>query len=185
MSKKKNSSQKDLFKSASMANVSAPTAKINLEKSKTPGSGSRSRNSSNSKQKKTKIVDDVQESKTSEKKNGIVEAFAANTHNGVSDKDNLDRVSIVTNLMPPKERKNEFYTKKGGDESLRSRRPWPRCSYYGIYQGSIGPECAEYLRDNLQKLITIEPTFPDDPVTAIREAIRKADDDFFTSVAYD
>ena len=33
--------------------------------------------------KKIKIVDDITESKISEKKHGIVEAFAANTHNGV------------------------------------------------------------------------------------------------------
>jgi len=107
--------------------------KIHLEKSK---SGSRNSSASQSKKKKKiKIVDDVNESKTSEKKHGIVEAFAANTHNGVSNQDNLDRVSIVTNLMPPKERKNEFYTKSKtkGEEMFRNLKSWPRCSFYGIY----------------------------------------------------
>lgn len=53
----------------------------------------------------------VDESKTSDKKNGIVEAFAANTHCGVLKESNDDRVSIVTNLLPPKERKQQFRSK--------------------------------------------------------------------------
>ena len=54
---------------------------------------------------KSRKVAGVDESKISDKKNGIVEAFAANTHCGTLKESNDDRVSIVTNLLPPKERK--------------------------------------------------------------------------------
>jgi len=44
--------------------------------------------------------------KTSSKKNGSVEAYAANTNKGLSSSFNCDRISIVTNLFPPKNRKS-------------------------------------------------------------------------------
>ena len=42
--------------------------------------------------------------KTSLKKCGYVEAYAANTNRGSSNDQNFDRISIVTNLYPPKDR---------------------------------------------------------------------------------
>jgi len=73
--------------------------------------------------------------RVSYKENGIVKAFAANTYQGLVRNYNEDRVSIILNILQPKN-----YT---GTET------WPLCSFFAIYDGHCGSLCADFLRDNL------------------------------------
>jgi hypothetical protein len=78
--------------------------------------------------------------KRSSKKNGIVKAYAANTHQGLIRKYNEDRVSIILNIMRP--------------TSARSNEEWPACSFFAVYDGHGGTTCADFLRDNLHQYVT-------------------------------
>ena len=53
-----------------------------------------------------------------------------------------------------------------GDEN------WPKCSFFGVYDGHGGSACADYLRDNLHQFVIRESSFPWNP----REALRKGFD---------
>ena len=117
-----------------------------------------------------------------------MEAFAANTHSGVLKDLNEDRVSIVTNLLPPKERKHQFYikgTKNQNDQQAeelarKCLKRWPRCSFFGVYDGHNGSGCAEFLRDNLHKYITGEESFPGDPEQAISDGFKALEQAFLS-----
>lgn len=64
----------------------------------------------------------------------MVVAYAANTNQGIIRTYNEDRVSIILNILKPPNRLNE---------------EWPKCSFFGIYDGHGGSGCADFLRDNL------------------------------------
>ena len=66
------------------------------------------------------------------KKNGVVSSYSANTHQGIVRNYNEDRVSIILNITKPAHRKEEN---------------WPKCSFFGVYDGHGGHACAEFLRD--------------------------------------
>lgn len=76
--------------------------------------------------------------KCSVKRNGIVKAYAANTNQGIVRNYNEDRVSIILNIMKPASRINE---------------DWPKCSFFGVYDGHGGVTCADFLRDNLHQYV--------------------------------
>lgn len=78
--------------------------------------------------------------KCSVKRNGIVKAYAANTNQGIVRNYNEDRVSIILNIMKPASRVNE---------------DWPKCSFFGVYDGHGGVTCADFLRDNLHQYVKI------------------------------
>jgi protein phosphatase PTC2/3 len=61
--------------------------------------------------------------KFASKKNGVVATYAANTHAGMVRNYNEDRVSIILNIIQPKQRNCEV---------------WPRSSYFAIYDGHGG-----------------------------------------------
>lgn len=44
---------------------------------------------------------------------------------------NEDRVSIIFNVQKPKERQHE---------------DWPKCSFFGIYDGHGGQKCSDFIR---------------------------------------
>jgi len=108
--------------------------------------------------------------KTSTKRTGIVRAYAANTNQGLIRNYNEDRVSIITNLLPPKQRT---------DVRLED---WPKCSYFGIYDGHGGSLCADFLRDNLHTFVIMEKCFPENPKEAIIRGFQKAEDEFISKV---
>ena len=72
--------------------------------------------------------------KFASKKNGVVVSYAANTHQGMVRNYNEDRVSIILNIIQPKQKILEV---------------WPRCSFFAIYDGHGGALCADFLRDQL------------------------------------
>ena len=83
---------------------------------------------------------------------------------------NEDRVSIITNLLPPKCRTDIDPEK------------WPRCSYFGIYDGHGGSLCADFLRDNLHTYVIMESCFPMNPREAITKGFAKAEQAFMNKV---
>ncbi len=86
--------------------------------------------------------------KSSIKRNGLVWAYAANTHQGLVRNYNEDRVSIILNIIKPSNRANE---------------EWPKCSFFGIYDGHGGSKCAEFLWDYLHQFVIWDEKFPSDP----------------------
>jgi hypothetical protein len=74
----------------------------------------------------------VDKSKCSTRKNGVVKAYAANTNKGIIRNYNEDRVSIILNILKPNSRKDE---------------QWPKCSFFGVFDGHGGQKCADFLRD--------------------------------------
>ncbi|CAK91754.1 unnamed protein product (macronuclear) [Paramecium tetraurelia] len=93
-------------------------------------------------------------------KNGIIKAYAANTNQGLVRDYNEDRVSIILNIIKPQSRENE---------------PWPKCSYFGVYDGHGGSACADFLRDNLHQFVVKEPDFPWNPINAITKGFEAAE----------
>ncbi len=90
-------------------------------------------------------------------------AYAANTNQGLVRNYNEDRVSIILNIVKPEHRQAET---------------WPKCSFFGVYDGHGGSACAEYLRDNLHHYVIKEDVFPWDPINAIKEGFKKAESRF-------
>ena len=105
--------------------------------------------------------------KTSKKTMGLIKSYGVNTYQGIVRNYNEDRVSIIINMNKPKN-----YIKK-----------WPKISFFGIYDGHGGEGCAEYLRDNLHKLICENDFFPDNIPEAIEYGIAKAEYDFLNNYA--
>lgn len=81
------------------------------------------------------IFPDSEATKFSSKRNGLVSCYAAKTHQGLVRNYNEDRVSIILNISKPASRP--------ADEQ------WPKCSFFGVYDGHGGVACADFLRDNL------------------------------------
>jgi protein phosphatase 2C family protein 2/3 len=81
------------------------------------------------------VLPEYQDAKYSNKRNGLVSGYGANTNQGIARNYNEDRVAIILNIMKPK--------------SKTSNAVWPKCSFFGIYDGHGGPTCADFLRDYL------------------------------------
>ena len=109
-------------------------------------------------------------SKTSSKKMGFIHAYAANTYQGLVRNYNEDRVSIIINMAKPKNYTKEY---------------WPKTSFFGIYDGHGGNKCAEFLRDNLHKLILNDISFPENVELAIKDGFKNAEKIFFNEYALD
>lgn len=104
--------------------------------------------------------------KFSFKKNGRVKAYAANTNQGIVRNYNEDRVSIILNIMKPLDRQDEF---------------WPRCSFFGVYDGHGGVQCADFLRDNLHQFVISHKSFPFAPKEALLGGFIEAERVFLAS----
>ena len=107
--------------------------------------------------------------KISSKSFGEIISYAANTNQGIVRNYNEDRVSIIINM-----------NKIG---NYQSSKPWPKISYFAIFDGHAGNKCAEYLRENLLKLICSNKYFPDNIPEAIKLGFEKADDYFLNNYA--
>jgi protein phosphatase 2C family protein 2/3 len=82
----------------------------------------------------TVMLPNYESSKCSTRRNGSVRAYAANTNQGIIRDYNEDRVSIILNIMKPQGKKCDV---------------WPKCSFFGVFDGHGGASCADFLRDNL------------------------------------
>eukprot|EP00331_Platyophrya_macrostoma_P031276 CAMPEP_0176444504 /NCGR_PEP_ID=MMETSP0127-20121128/23103_1 /TAXON_ID=938130 /ORGANISM="Platyophrya macrostoma, Strain WH" /LENGTH=561 /DNA_ID=CAMNT_0017830027 /DNA_START=36 /DNA_END=1721 /DNA_ORIENTATION=+ len=99
-----------------------------------------------------------------EKSSIVVKGFGANTNEGIVRNYNEDKVSIVLNITKPT------------NSSLEN---WPKCSFFGIYDGHGGSACADFLRDNLYRFVTREAAFPTNPKEALMKGFLAAEASFF------
>ena len=102
--------------------------------------------------------------KISAKSFGVITSYAANTNQGIVRDYNEDRVSVIINMNKPK-----YYM---------STTPWPKISYFGVFDGHAGNKCAEFLRDNLLNYICNNNFFPNDVPKAIKYGFKKIDEDY-------
>lgn len=109
------------------------------------------------------FVQTYEPAKFASKRNGVVASYAANTHQGIIRNYNEDRVSIILNIIKPKFKDTVY---------------WPRCSFFGVYDGHGGAACADYLRDQLHQLIVKHADFPENPKKAIEGAFAEAENTF-------
>jgi protein phosphatase 2C family protein 2/3 len=107
--------------------------------------------------------------KISSKSFGTIFSYAANTNQGIVRNYNEDRVSIIINMNQP--------------SNYKKRIPWPKISYFAIFDGHAGNKCAEYLRENLLKLICTNSYFPENITEAIRYGFEKADEKYLNNYA--
>ena len=108
--------------------------------------------------------------KISAKSFGVITSYAANTNQGIVRDYNEDRVSVIINMNKPK-----YYT---------SSTPWPKISYFGVFDGHAGNQCAEFLRDNLLIYICNNNYFPNDIPNAIKYGFKKIDEDYLKRYAF-
>lgn len=79
--------------------------------------------------------------KLSNRENGVIKAYGANTHQGLVRNYNEDRVAIILNIIKP--------------PHLETTDVWPKCSFFGVYDGHGGSLCPDFLRDNLHQFVLI------------------------------
>lgn len=106
--------------------------------------------------------------KCSVRENGCISGYAANTNQGIIRDYNEDRVSIVLNIMQPPSKKDV--------------ENWPKCSFFGVFDGHGGNTCADFLRDNLHQFIIKDSQFPKNPKQAIINGFKKAENYFLDTV---
>lgn len=109
------------------------------------------------------LVPNYDSAKCSVKHNGVVKAYAANTNQGLVRNYNEDRVAIIFNILKP---------------ASKEKEPWPKCSFFGVYDGHGGSVCADYLRDNLHQFVIKEPSFPWNPREALKKGFENAEKRF-------
>lgn len=69
---------------------------------------------------------------------GAVYAYSASTNQGIIRDYNEDRTTTILELTKPNDKKGE---------------PWPSCSYFGVFDGHGGYQCADFLKDNLHQYV--------------------------------
>ena len=111
---------------------------------------------------KYSTIQKTNQGKSSIKRCGAVTAFAVNSYPGKYR--NEDRVSIMINIPKP--------------QNLLDDSQWPLSSYYAIFDGHSGKQCAEYLKKNMYKYIINEPNFPCRIKISLLEGFKKLDQDF-------
>lgn len=80
-----------------------------------------------------------EKAKHSLKQHGIIYGYAANTNQGIARSYNEDRVSIILNIARP--------------PNKQAVKEWPRISFFAIYDGHGGNQCADFLKDKLHHMV--------------------------------
>lgn len=55
---------------------------------------------------------------------------------------------------------------------------WPKCSFFAIYDGHGGSNCADFLKDHLHQIIITQECFPQDPRKALLDGCAIAEEKF-------
>ena len=116
------------------------------------------------------FIKNFSKSKISSRSFGVIKSYAANTNQGIARDYNEDRVSIIINMNKP-----DFYS---------STLPWPKLSFFGVFDGHAGNQCADFLRDNLLNYIINNNFFPEDIPNAIKFGFKKIDEDYLKKYAF-
>lgn len=112
-----------------------------------------------------------QNSKTSNKRFGVVKSFAANTHVGLVRKANEDRIAIILNVIQPLLKEPKI-----------PEVEWPKIQIFAVYDGHGGNQCAEYLKEHLHNEIIMQPDFPHNINAAIVKGSHRTDDKYINMV---
>jgi len=111
--------------------------------------------------------------KISSKSFGVITSYAANTNQGIVRDYNEDRVAVNINMSKPKNLNQN-----------NNKEPWPKISYFAVFDGHAGNKCADFLRDNLLTYISNNNYFPKDIPNAIKYGFKKIDEDYLSNYAF-
>jgi protein phosphatase PTC2/3 len=115
---------------------------------------------------KTIFLRNHEPTKASQKKCGHIKSYAANTNQGIIREYNEDRVSIILNILKPKQKQ------------LPAGVEWPQVCFFGVFDGHGGAACADYLRDNLHNFVVQNDKFPQYPEEAITAGFKECERNF-------
>ena len=115
-------------------------------------------------------MNNFQPGRISSKSFGLINAYAANTNQGIDRNYNDDRVKIMINMNRP--------------NNYRKKAPWPLISFFAIFDGHNGDHCAEFLRQNLLQYIYTNPNFPNNIEMSIKEAFSEIDKDYLKNYSF-
>ena len=101
-----------------------------------------------------------------------IAGYGINSYNGKIKNFNEDRTKVIVNHNI-----NQIFIINGAQVK-------PCISYFGIFDGHSGKKCSDFLKENLDSYLFNSSFFPKDPIKAIRESFKKAEDNFF-AMAYD
>jgi serine/threonine protein phosphatase PrpC len=93
----------------------------------------------------------------------VAKGYAANSDRGDYRSYNEDRIVVVLNVPKPVHFVSEY---------------WPKCSYYAIFDGHGGSNCAEFLKNHLHRYILKHESFPSDVEQAIQKGFETAETEF-------
>lgn len=100
---------------------------------------------------------------SSDKSFGIIKSYAMNTYIGLKKQTNEDKIVVVNHV------------KKPANSAIRN---WPKISYYGVFDGHGGENCAEFLKNNLLNYIIEAKDFPMDVKASLIKGFEKAEEEF-------
>ncbi|EGR27710.1 protein phosphatase 2c, putative [Ichthyophthirius multifiliis] len=110
------------------------------------------------------IIPNYNQTQYSIKQNGIISCYAANTNQGLIRNYNEDRITIILNMKKP---------------SINTEIDnWPKCSFFGIYDGHGGFSCADFLKENLHNYVINDSNFPNNINQAIQNGFQQAEKNF-------
>ena len=112
----------------------------------------------------TKKYDFYESPKFSNKQIGPLKSFSYNSFQGLFKDYNEDRVSICSLVKKPASSK---------------MKTWPKISYFAVFDGHGGEECAEFLKNNYLNYLVENPNFPFDIKLSMIETFQKIEEAFF------
>ena len=92
-----------------------------------------------------------------------IAGYGFNSYNGKVKKFNEDRITNIVDC--------QFINKI----QLREK---PKISYFSIFDGHSGNKCSDFLKENLHRYLFNSAYFPHDPIRAIRESFKQAEENF-------
>jgi hypothetical protein len=92
-----------------------------------------------------------------------IAGYGFNSYNGKVKKFNEDRIKNIVDC--------QFVSKV----QLREK---PKISYFSIFDGHSGNKCSDFLKENLHLYLFNSSYFPHDPIRAIRESFKQAEENF-------
>lgn len=89
---------------------------------------------------------------------GNAKSISYNTLDGPFKRKNDERICIIGDCQKP----------------IGYSKPWPRISYFGLFDGHNGSEISSFLKQNFHNYLINNEYFPDEPYKAIKTAFNKA-----------
>ena len=110
-----------------------------------------------------KEYDNYQEGEMSSKPFNNVKSWAVNSYNGLIKNYNEDMYSIYEHILKPPNSKI---------------KNWPKLSYFAIFDGHGGDECAKFFKYNFHNFLINNPSFPTDIKSCFQPSIDKCEEAF-------